>query len=105
VILVLERGSYTLNFSSRVAEDYSTPLTMNERTNGIIGTIRKHVSWTWSYPHLPPAGKEILLSLFNCVWAESTVPFAWKEAVVVPILIPRKDLSLASSYKPISLSR
>jgi hypothetical protein len=54
--------------------------------------------------HLPPAGRDFLLSMYNRIWAESSVPAAWKEAVVVPILKPGKDRSLASSYRPIRLN-
>jgi hypothetical protein len=42
--------------------------------------------------HLPLAGKAFLLSMYNCVWTENSVPAAWREAVVVPVLKPQGPL-------------
>jgi hypothetical protein len=49
--------------------------------------------------HLPSTGKEFLLSMYNHIW----VPSAWREAVIVLILKPSKDRTLAINYRPISL--
>jgi potassium voltage-gated channel Eag-related subfamily H protein 8 len=54
--------------------------------------------------HLPPSGKEFLLSIYNRIWTEISVPDSWREAAVIPVLKPGKDCSLAISYGPISLT-
>jgi hypothetical protein len=54
--------------------------------------------------HLPPAGREFLLSMYNRMWTESSVQTARREATVIPILEPGGDRSLPTSYRPISLT-
>ena len=45
-----------------------------------------------------------LLSLFNAILHQSYYPLPWKLAIILPILKPAKDPSLASSYRPIALT-
>ena len=44
-----------------------------------------------------------LLSLINKTWRTSEVPITWKNALIMPIPKPGKDLSDPKSYRPISL--
>jgi hypothetical protein len=55
-------------------------------------------------PHLPPAGKEFLLSMYNCMWARSSVPAAWREYTIIPVPKPSRARFLTTSYRPISLT-
>jgi hypothetical protein len=48
--------------------------------------------------HLPPTGMEFLLSIYNHLWTENLVRATCREAVVVPILKPGKDLSFITIY-------
>ena len=54
--------------------------------------------------HLGPCSKKKLLQLFNDGWGTGTVPQAWKEAIMIPILKRGKDKSKAESYLPIRLT-
>jgi len=45
-----------------------------------------------------------LLSLFNTILHQRYYPLPWKLAIILPILKPSKDPSLASSYQPIALT-
>jgi hypothetical protein len=53
--------------------------------------------------HLSPTGNEFLLPCTD-ISADNSAPFAWREAVVIPILKPGKDCSLRTSYRPIILT-
>lgn len=48
--------------------------------------------------------KHQLLEFYNFVWTSRTFPSDWKNSLLVPILKPRKDVHLSSSYRPICLS-
>jgi hypothetical protein len=54
--------------------------------------------------HLPPTGKEFLLSMYSRIWSENLVPAAWRETAVIPILKPGKDRFLITSYRHVSLT-
>jgi hypothetical protein len=48
--------------------------------------------------HLSESAKEILLKLFNKVWEGGKLPLSWKEAVVIPMGKPGKDLTNPGNY-------
>lgn len=52
---------------------------------------------------LPTTLLLLLVSIFNACLANCTFPAAWKEAIVIGIPKPGKDLKNPSSYRPISL--
>lgn len=54
--------------------------------------------------HLRPSSKDTLLSFFNRIWVEGTLPSAWKLATVIPILKPGKEPTSVTSYRPIALT-
>ena len=45
-----------------------------------------------------------LLNLYNRIWTEQKYPTSWKEAVVIHIGKPNKDLSNPDNYRPIALT-
>lgn len=45
-----------------------------------------------------------LLSFFNFLWEAAAFPRSWRCAHVIPLLKPGKDPSLATSYRPITLT-
>lgn len=54
--------------------------------------------------NLPDSGIKYLLSLYNFIWLNQSFPDLWREAIVIPIPKPKKDISKASNYRPISLT-
>ena len=40
----------------------------------------------------------------NKSWDEGKLPEQWKEATIIPLLKPNKDLNDPQSYRPISLT-
>lgn len=54
--------------------------------------------------NIDPSTRPRLLEAYNEVWRTSQVPPGWKEALVVPILKPRKPATELSSYRPVSLT-
>jgi hypothetical protein len=92
---------------TRVTKAYNTAFTMDE----FLALERCRVTSPCPdgihyeiLSHLLPTGKEFLLSMCNHIWTESSVPEAWREATVVPVPIPGRDRSLATSYRLISLT-
>ena len=53
--------------------------------------------------NLPEHKLTELLSLINKSWRNSELPINWKNALIIPISKPGKDLSDPTSYRPISL--
>jgi ribonuclease HI len=45
-----------------------------------------------------------LLSFYNDIWMQGKLPIDWHHAVILPLLKPNKDASVAESYRPISLT-
>ena len=54
--------------------------------------------------HLPPAGRQALLDIFNQALREGFCPSDWRRAIIIPILKKQKPASSISSYRPISLT-
>ena len=54
--------------------------------------------------NLPFSMKQQLLDLYNEIWQNHEYPDAWRQALVVPIPKPHKNLTELSSYRPISLT-
>jgi potassium voltage-gated channel Eag-related subfamily H protein 8 len=89
-----------LNFSSRVAEDYNSPFSMDELTaslersgNESPGPDRIH---NLMLHHLPPAGREFLLSMYMGGELRPSCPEGSCNCT--------QFFSLSSSYGPISLT-
>lgn len=52
--------------------------------------------------NLPQEGKVMVTNYFNEILRTGDVPDDWKKTVLVPVLKPKKDPSVAESYRPIS---
>uniref|UniRef100_A0A669EWH7 Reverse transcriptase domain-containing protein n=1 Tax=Oreochromis niloticus TaxID=8128 RepID=A0A669EWH7_ORENI len=53
---------------------------------------------------LSESAKDLLLGLYNRVWEGGKLPQSWKEAVVVPIRKPGKDVTNPGNFRPIALT-
>jgi len=53
--------------------------------------------------NLPEEYKDWLLRIINRSYSECTIPYQWKEALIIPVLKPNKPSASPSSYRPISL--
>ena len=53
--------------------------------------------------NLPAKYIEVCLRIINQSFQLSLIPESWKKAIIIPIAKPDKDLTAASSYRPISL--
>jgi len=59
---------------------------------------------TRALKHLPQLAVSLLAKIFNAVLLTQHFTSVWKHPQVISTLKPGKDLSLPSSYRPISLS-
>jgi hypothetical protein len=53
---------------------------------------------------LGEVSRSFMLDTFNKSWREGVCPQTWKDAVIVPILKPRKPEGKLDSYWPIALT-
>ena len=56
------------------------------------------------FNHLSKKSLTILLHFFNKIWELGSLPQDWKLSIIIPLIKPGKDSSLASSYRPIALT-
>lgn len=54
--------------------------------------------------HLNDSALGKVLELFNKVWEEGKLPVGWKEAIIIPIKKPGKNIINPDSYRPIALT-
>ena len=54
--------------------------------------------------HLGKKAREMLLHIYNQVWAGKPIPANWRTAVIKTLLKEGKDPKITSSYRPISLT-
>lgn len=54
--------------------------------------------------HLSEESLEKLLTLYNKVREEGSMPESWKEVIIIPIKKPGKDDSKPENYRPIALT-
>ena len=97
-----------IKFHSDNSESYNRPFTLlelqdslkksNESAAGPDGISYQLLT------HLPESCLKILLNLFNGIWTTGEFPPSWREATVVPIPKPNRDLSNPSNYRPIALT-
>ena len=53
---------------------------------------------------LPESCLNVLLNVYNDVWESGNFPPSWREALVIPIPKPGKDLKDPKNYRPIALT-
>ena len=97
-----------LNFKSNNKETYNRKFTLKDlrksikkAKNSTEGPDKIHYELL---KHLPAHALQLLLDIYNNIWANGPFPEAWKNATIIPIPKPDKDLSIPSSYRPISLT-
>ncbi|MCG8430697.1 MAG: endonuclease/exonuclease/phosphatase family protein [Candidatus Omnitrophica bacterium] len=98
----------TPNFSTRIDLSYNSPFSLEELTSaiqasgdtapGLDGIHNKLLK------HLPSISLTCLLSLLNGIWTSGSFPDQWRQAKVIPIPKPKRDLSDPSNYRPIALT-
>jgi ribonuclease HI/exonuclease III len=54
--------------------------------------------------NLPNKWKQLLFSFFQKCWIDESLPTAWKESIIVPILKQGKPRSALDSYRPVALT-
>ena len=54
--------------------------------------------------HLPETTLKILVKLINECWKTDTFPDSWRQALVIPVPKPDKDLLYPINYRPIALT-
>ena len=96
------------NFFSDNTENYNKPFPLNELKDALNKSNETTDDPDGLYyqflTHLPQHCLKILLQLFNTIWLSGKIPSSWKEAIVVPIPMPNKDLSDPTNYRPIALT-
>ena len=96
------------NFFSDNTESYNKPFLLNELKDALNKSIETEAGSDGLHyqflTHLCQDCLKILLQLFNIIWLSGKIPFLWKEAIVVPIPKPNKDLSDPTNYRPIALT-
>ena len=96
------------DFSSDDSESYNLPFTFSELKSALqkcndsaAGLDSIHYQLL---THLPDKTLHVLLAVFNHVWTTGLFPSSWREAEIVPIPKPGKDLSNPNNYRPIALT-
>ncbi|GBO11682.1 RNA-directed DNA polymerase from mobile element jockey [Araneus ventricosus] len=54
--------------------------------------------------HLSDESLHNLLFLYNRIWHERSFPSSWQQAIIIPVLKPRKEPSNPNNYRPIALT-
>lgn len=97
-----------LNFTSVSLQPYNAPFTLLELELSLksshdtaVGPDEIHYQFL---KHLPLNALMALLSIFNNIWEGGSFPLVWRNATVVPIPKPGKDISNPTNYRPIALT-
>ena len=53
---------------------------------------------------LPKESIQLLLEIFNQIWKEKYFPAAWRQATIIPIPKPGKNITDPTNYRPIALT-
>ena len=99
---------HELDFKSNNKEIYNKPFKLRDLKRSI-----KRARNTASGPdnihiqvikHLPEETLIILLDIINDIWVRGDFPNIWREAHIIPLPKPNKDLSNKINYRPIALT-
>ena len=103
-----ERTPISIDLNSDGSEFYNRDFSMTEfdhalkqAGNGQVGPDDCHYE---EIRQLPQSTKQILLDGLNKMYRTRTFPEEWREAYIVPIPKPDKDLSNPANFRPISLT-
>ena len=97
-----------VDFSSDCSEEYNKPFSVDEIL--LCLTDLKETAAGPDEVHnkilknLPKQTIEVLVNLFNGMWASGTFPESWRQATVIPIPKPGKDHTNPQNYRPIALT-
>ena len=97
-----------LDFSTASSDDYNLPFTLCELQSSLscahdTAPVPDHIHNS-VLKNLPVTALHFLLSLYNRIWLDHTLPHYLQESIMIPVAKPGKDRSLSSSYCPISLT-
>ena len=102
------KESRPCSFQPDCSSDYNLPFSIEELKDAILksnnsapGQDDIHYQML---SHLPMSVLNILLDIFNSVWATGVFSRSWRKAVVIPIPKPGKDQSDPNNYRPIALT-
>ena len=99
---------HELDFKSNNKEIYNKPFKLRDLKRSI-----KRAKNTASGPdnihiqiikHLPEETLLILLDIINDIWVRGDFPNIWREAHIIPLPKPNKDLTNKINYRPIALT-
>ena len=95
--------------NSELQTEFSAPLTISELHSATADLSSSTATGpdNIAYPmlkHLPQAGMEFLLYIFNLSWTLHSFPNCWKTSSIIPIHKPGKPRDNPSSFRPISLT-
>ena len=97
-----------LNLSDDQDEQYNRPFTMKELNHALSDTSDTSPGPDGIHyqmiKNLPQNAKEYLLSIYNKFFDEGYFPDQWKQAIVIAIVKPGKDILYCTSYRPIALT-
>uniref|UniRef100_A0A6V7JSH2 Reverse transcriptase domain-containing protein n=1 Tax=Bracon brevicornis TaxID=1563983 RepID=A0A6V7JSH2_9HYME len=105
-------NSHPANNSSTINQDVHNPIN-DQMTMTEVSHVLTNIGDTSPGPdkipnafikQLPKEGLEYIISIYNFIWKYQVFPDAWREAVVIPIPKPGKNLTKAINYRPISLT-
>ena len=97
-----------INFDNNNDHPYNAPFSLDELETALNNSNNSSAGPD-EIPYgilkqLPETGKECLLKVMNHIWETGDFPPHWKEATVLPIPKPGKDLSDPKNYRPIALT-
>ena len=91
-----QKGKRNLKFSSDNSETYNQFFSLSELKDALLkahdsspGPDDIHYQFL---KHLPDSSLLVLLKTFNDIWETGNVPKSWKEATIIPIPKPGKDI-------------
>ena len=98
----------TLNFNSKQPLAYNKDFSLVELRDSLdksqdtsAGPDQIHYQLL---KHLPQESLQILLDIFNHIFATNKFPDSWREATIIPIPKPGKDHTDPANYRPIALT-
>lgn len=93
--------------SEQLNENYNKNFEMHELKQAIkslkMTSPGKDMVHNSFFRHLPEKILNMILSIMNNSFNNCYIPPPWKQALILPLLKPGKQASLANSYRPVSL--
>ena len=96
-----QKEKRNLKFSSDNAETYNQHFSLSELKDALSKAHDIHYQFL---KHLPDTSLSVVLKTFNDIWETGNVPKSFKEATIIPIPKPGKDITNPNNYRPIALT-